>query len=256
MTLTGFFGQFCHSCDSCRRGDTPICRNPSIYGVGIEGGFAEYAVAFEDVLVRVPDGIPSEEAAPMMCAGVTVFNAIRNSNAKAGDLVAVQGIGGLGHLAVQFCKRMGFVTAAISGGSDKKELATQLGADLYFDYKQVNVAAELLKIGGAKAIVATSTDAQSISDLIPGLSTNGTLLVVGLPNGPISVRASDLILGRRQILGWPGGKPTDVEDTIKFALQTGVKSVVEKFPLDKADEAYKHMLSNKARFRVVIVMDQ
>jgi len=193
-----------------------------------------------------------EEAAPLLCAGITVFNSMRHSNAKPGDLVAVHGIGGLGHLAIQYANKMGFKTAAISTSADKKELAHKLGAHIFIDTSKENAAEALQKLGGAKLIVATVTNSKSMSEIILGLGIDGTLLVLGASNEPLTISPVFLIMGRRSIQGWPSGTGKDSEDTLNFSKLTGVVPHVEVFPLEKAQEAYELMMSNKARFRVVI----
>jgi D-arabinose 1-dehydrogenase-like Zn-dependent alcohol dehydrogenase len=202
----------------------------------------------------MPDSLDAVEAGPLLCAGVTTFNALRHSGALPSDLVAVQGIGGLGHLGIQFASKFGYKVAAVGRGSQKGALAKRLGAHVYIDSKATNAAEELQKLGGARVILATATDSKSMSDLVGGLGLNGTLLVVGAGQGPIEASPLQLIVGRRRVQGWPGGIPTDSEDTLRFAEMTGVRPMIEKFPLEKAAEAYTRMMSGKAEFRVVLTM--
>jgi D-arabinose 1-dehydrogenase-like Zn-dependent alcohol dehydrogenase len=211
-------------------------------------------IAPVEALAAMPESLDAVEAGPLLCAGVTTFNALRHSGALPSDLVAVQGIGGLGHLGIQFANKFGYKVAAVGRGSQKAALAKKLGAHVYIDSKATNAAEELQKLGGARVILATATDSKSMSDLVGGLSLNGTLLVVGAGQGPIEATPLQLIVGRRRVQGWPGGIPTDSEDTMRFAEMAGVRPMIEKFPLEKAAEAYARMMSGKAEFRVVLTM--
>jgi len=248
----GWHGGHCGHCSSCRRGDFITCKEGQIPGISYDGGYAEYMIAPFEALASIPDDLKSEDAAPLLCAGITTFNSLRHSGAQSGDLVAVLGVGGLGHLGVQFASRMGFRTAAIARGADKGPLAKKLGAHLYIDSTAQNAAEELTKLGGAKVILATVTDAKSMSAVIGGLGIDGKLVVLGASTDPIQVSPLQLISARRSISGWPSGTAADSEDTLKFSLLSNVRPMIETFPLAKAAEAYQHMLSGKARFRAVL----
>ena len=248
----GWHGGHCGHCSSCRRGDFITCVRGQIPGISYDGGYAEYMIAPFEALAAVPDDLKSEDAAPLLCAGITTFNALRHSSARTGDLVAVLGIGGLGHLGVQFAAKMGFKTVAIARGADKGPLAKQLGAHTYIDSTAQSPAEELTKLGGARVILATVTDAKSMSSVVAGLGIDGKLLVVGASGEPIEVPPLLLIGARRSISGWPSGTAPDSEDTLRFSVLTNVRPMVEVFPLAKAAEAYQQMMSGKARFRVVI----
>jgi D-arabinose 1-dehydrogenase-like Zn-dependent alcohol dehydrogenase len=248
----GWHGGHCFVCGPCRNGDFKNCRSAVNCGVHYDGGFAEYLVAPEEAVVRIPDVLSPVEAAPLLCAGVTTFNALRNSGARTGDLVAVQGIGGLGHLGVQFAKKLGFRTAAISQGADKAELAKKLGADLYIDTKAGNAAEQLQQHGGAKAILATAPHGSSIAALVDGLGVEGRILVIAVTVDPISVSGIQLLTNGRSIQGWLAGAPHDIQDTLDFAAAQGVRPMTEVYPLAKAAEGFERMLSNQARFRVVL----
>jgi D-arabinose 1-dehydrogenase-like Zn-dependent alcohol dehydrogenase len=248
----GWHGGHCGHCNSCRSGDFITCAQGQIPGISYDGGYAEYMIAPFEALAAVPEDLNSEEAAPLLCAGITTFNALRHSGAQAGDLVAILGVGGLGHLAVQFANKMGFKTVAIARGADKGPLARKLGADIYIDSTTQNAAEELTKLGGAKVILATVTDAKSMSAVIPGLGVDGKLVVVGASGEAIEVSPLLLIGARRSIAGWPSGTAHDSEDTLKFTVLTKIKPMIETYPLAKAAEAYQHMMSGKARFRVVL----
>ncbi|HET7206234.1 MAG TPA: alcohol dehydrogenase [Terriglobales bacterium] len=250
----GWHGGHCFRCENCRRGDFVLCQNGKITGITMDGGYAEYMIAPEEAVAAIPDELPAEEAAPLLCAGITVYNSLRNSGARAGDLVAVQGIGGLGHLGVQYARQMGFRTVALGRSKDKAPLATKLGANHYIDTASGNAAAELMKLGGAKVILATAPDAKSISPLTQGLAANGKLLVVAAPSEPLVISALDLIGGRRSVQGWPSGSAKDSEDTLNFSASSGVRPVIERYPLDKASEAYERMITGKARFRIVLTV--
>ncbi len=248
----GWHGGHCFRCVPCRRGDFINCENERITGITYDGGYAEYLVAPEEALALVPEALRAVEAAPLLCAGVTTFNALRNSGARPGDLVAVQGLGGLGHLALQFAARAGFHAIAISRGKEKQEMARLLGAHHYIDSAATDAAKALTSIGGARVILATAPDAGSMSALFDGLGPNGTLLVVGATMEPIEVPAVKFIMGRRSMLGWPSGTAKDSEDTLGFCAQSGVRPMIETFPLEQAAEAYERMLANEVRFRAVL----
>ncbi|MET0658958.1 MAG: alcohol dehydrogenase [Steroidobacteraceae bacterium] len=248
----GWHGGHCGHCSSCRRGDFITCVRGQIPGISYDGGYAEYMIAPFEALASIPDDLKSEDAAPLLCAGITTFNALRHSGAHAGDLVAVLGIGGLGHLGVQFAAKMGFETVAIARGADKGPLAKKLGAHSYIDSTTQNAADELTQLGGAKVILATVTDAKSMSAVVPGLGVDGKLLVVGASGEPIEVPPLLLISARRSIAGWPSGTSADSEDTLQFSALTNVRPMIEVFPLAQAAEAYQRMMSGKARFRVVL----
>ena len=248
----GWHGGHCGHCSSCRRGDFITCTQGQIPGISYDGGYAEYMIAPFEALASIPDDLKSEDAAPLLCAGITTFNSLRNSGARTGDLVAVLGLGGLGHLGVQFATKMGFKTVAIARGADKASLAKKLGAYIYIDSTLQNAAEELTKLGGAKVILATVTDAKSMSSVVAGLGIDGKLVVLGASAEPIEVSPLLLIGARRSIYGWPSGTAPDSEDTLKFSLLSNVRPMIETFPLAKAAEAYQHMLSGKARFRVVL----
>jgi D-arabinose 1-dehydrogenase-like Zn-dependent alcohol dehydrogenase len=248
----GWHGGHCGHCNSCRRGDFIECSSGQIPGISYDGGYAEYMLAPFEALALVPEELKSADAAPLLCAGITTFNALRHSGARAGDLVAILGVGGLGHLGVQFAAKMGFKTVAIARGADKGPLAKKLGAHIYIDSTTQNAAQELSKLGGARVILATVTDAKSMSSVVAGLGIDGKLLVVGASGEAIEVAPMMLIGGRRSIAGWPSGTAPDSEDTMKFSVQADVRPMIETFPLAKAAEAYQHMMSGKARFRVVL----
>lgn len=249
----GWHGGHCGYCDSCRRGDFVTCQiAPQVPGIAYDGGYAEYMIAPAGALALIPEGLSAVEAGPLMCAGVTTFNSLRNSGARPGDLVAVLGIGGLGHLGVQFAAKMGFRTVAIARGMDKEPLARQLGAVQYIDSRAQDPAAELLKLGGAKVILATVTNGDAMSAVLGGLGVNGRLVLLGAVAEPLEVPVMPLIFGRRSIMGWPSGNSIDSQDTLSFSMLTGVRAMTEVFPLERAAEAYEHMMSGKARFRAVL----
>jgi D-arabinose 1-dehydrogenase-like Zn-dependent alcohol dehydrogenase len=249
----GWHGGHCGRCDSCRRGDFVTCQvAPQIPGITYDGGYADHVVVPASVLAAIPDGLSAVDAAPLMCAGITTFNALRNSGARPGDTVAVLGLGGLGHLAVQFAAKMGFRTVGIARGRDKEPLAAQLGAWRYVDSEGEDPAAALTGLGGAKVILATVTSAGAMSALVGGLGVNGKLIVLGAPAEPLEVHPFALIGGRRSIVGWPSGTSIDSQDTLAFSVLSGVRAWTEVFPLERAAEAYERMMSGKARFRVVL----
>jgi D-arabinose 1-dehydrogenase-like Zn-dependent alcohol dehydrogenase len=242
------------TCLACRRGDFVNCANAKVCGISFDGGYQEYMVAPVEALARMPESLDAAEAAPLMCAGVTMFNALRHSGALPSDLVAIQGIGGLGHLGVQFAKKLGYQVVAIGRGSDKAALAQKLGADAYIDSAATDPAAELQKLGGASAILATAPTGKAMSALVDGLAVNGTMVVVGLSTDPIEVSPNQLLFGKKGIKGWAGGIPTDSQDTLRFAEMTGVRPMIEKYPIANAAEGYARMMSGKAEFRVVLTM--
>jgi D-arabinose 1-dehydrogenase-like Zn-dependent alcohol dehydrogenase len=249
----GWHGGHCFECDPCRKGDFINCVKLHITGLSGDGGYAEYMVACQEAVARFPDALDAIEAAPLLCAGITTFNALRNSGARPGDRVAIQGIGGLGHLAVQYAARMGFTTIAISNGKDKEELARKLGASIHIDASSSDAAEELQKLGGAHLILATAPSAKAMTSVINGLMPRGKLLIVGAAMEPMQVIPAVLLSGK-SIAGWPSGTARDSEDALNFSLLSGVRPMVEKFPLAKAAEAYEHMLKGNPRFRVVLTM--
>lgn len=250
----GWNGGYDGRCDACRRGQLQSCRLDLATGVTSDGGYAEYMLAREEAVARLPDGVSGRDVAPMLCAGVTTFNALRNSGARAGELVAVLGVGGLGHLGVQLAAKMGFRTVAIARGKATAALAAQLGASAYIDNTEQDAGRELTKLGGASAVLCTATNAQAMSACIAGLAPGGTLLVVGAPAEPIPVVAWSLISGSRSIRGFYAGTAIDSEDTLAFAQRAEVRSMTELFPMERAAEAYARMMSGKARFRAVLTM--
>ena len=250
----GWHGGQDNTCLACRRGDFRNCRNLKIPGISYDGGYQQYMVAPVEALVAIPDSLSDAEAAPLLCAGITTFNALRHSGALPSDLVAVQGIGGLGHLGIQFASKFGYKVAAIGRGPESAALAKKLGANVYIDSKAANAAAELQKLGGAQAILATAPSSKAMSELIDGLAPNGKFMVIGVTMDPIEVTPLQLISGSRALQGWAAGTPTDSEDTLRFAELTGVRPMIETYPLEKAAEGYARMMSGKAEFRVVLTM--
>lgn len=250
----GWHGGQDNTCLACRRGDFGICVNLKIPGITYDGGYAEYMIAPVEALASMPDSLDAAEAAPLMCAGITTFNSLRHAGALPGDLVAVQGIGGLGHLGVQFANKFGYQVVAVGRGMENAALAKKLGANAYIDSQATNAAEELQKMGGAKVILATAPSSKAMSSLVDGLGMNGKMVVLGATPDPIEVSPFQLITGRKSIQGWPSGIPTDSEDTLRFAELTGVRPMIEKYPLAKANEAYTRMFSGKAQFRVVLTM--
>jgi D-arabinose 1-dehydrogenase-like Zn-dependent alcohol dehydrogenase len=248
----GWYGGHCRRCEPCRRGDLVACQNLSIPGVTYDGGYADYVVVPAEALAAVPDSLKSADAAPLLCAGITTFNALRNSGAKPPDTVAILGIGGLGHLGVQFAAKMGFNTVAIARGADKEKFAHDLGARHYIDSTTADVAASLQKLGGARVILATVTDADAMSAALGGLGYKGEFVIVGVPTKPIQASVPGLVMQRQSIHGWPSGASIDSEDTLRFSEISGVLPMIEKYPLDRAAEAYDRMMGGKARFRVVL----
>jgi D-arabinose 1-dehydrogenase-like Zn-dependent alcohol dehydrogenase len=250
----GWHGGHCFVCAQCRRGDFAMCVNRKVTGIDFDGGYATHVIVPAAVLALIPDDLPAEEAGPFMCAGVTVFNALRNSGARAGEVVAVHGIGGLGHLGVQYARRMGFNTVAINRGTDKEELARQLGAHDYIDATAQDVVAELQKLGGASVILAAAPNAQAISGLVDGLAPGGRLLVPAAPLEPLSINVFSLITKRSSVAGWYSGTAKDSQDTLEFSALSGVHPMIEKYPLDQVAEGYEQMRSGRVRFRVVLTM--
>lgn len=249
----GWHGGHCGYCDSCRRGDFVTCQIAfHVPGIAYDGGYAEYVIAPAGVLALIPEELSAVEAGPLMCAGITTYNSLRQSGARPGDLVAVLGVGGLGHLGIQFAAKMGFKTVAIARGRDKEPLARKLGAWHYIDSQAQDAAAALVKLGGAKVILATVTSGKAMSAVLGGLSVNGKLIIIGAADAPLEVSAGLFIAGRRSIMGWPSGTSIDSQDTLSFSVLTGVRAMTEVFPLERAAEAYEQMLSGKARFRVVL----
>lgn len=250
----GWHGGHCFVCDPCRRGDFINCKVEKITAIDFDGGYAEYMIAPAEAVALMPDDLPSDEAAPLLCAGITVFNALRNSGARAGDLVAVQGIGGLGHLGIQYARQMGFRTVAIGRGGDKQTLAKKLGAHQYIDTSAADPVEILQKMGGARIILATAPDSKAMSAVFNGLSERGTLIVVGAGFDPLSVTPIQLIQGSRTLRGWASGTARDSQDTLEFSAFSGVRPMIERYPLERAADAYNQMISGKARFRVVLTM--
>jgi D-arabinose 1-dehydrogenase-like Zn-dependent alcohol dehydrogenase len=251
----GWHGGQDNTCPSCRRGDFRNCRNLRIPGISYDGGYQQYMIAPVEALVAVPESLGSAEAAPLLCAGITTYNALRHSGAEPGDLVAVLGIGGLGHLGIQFANKFGYNVAAIGRRPEDAALAKKLGAGVYIDNKAANPVEELQKLGGAKVILATAPSSKTMSELFDGLAPNGKLMVIGVSFDPIEVTPVQLVSGSRTIQGWAAGTPADSEDTLRFAELTGVRAMVETYPLEKAADAYQRMLSGKAQFRVVLTME-
>src|SRR6476469_6736465 len=250
----GWHGGQDNTCRECRRGDFRNCRNLKIPGISYDGGYQQYMVAPVEALVSIPESLTDVEAAPLLCAGITTYNALRHSGAFPGDLVAVQGIGGLGHLAVPFGNKFGYKVAAIGRGSETATLAKKLGASVYMDSQSTNAAEALQKLGGAQVIVALAPSSKAMSELFDGLAPNGKLIVIGVDSEPLQVTPVQLITGSRTIQGWASGTPADMEDTLHFAELTGVRPMIETYQLERAGEAYARMMSGKAQFRVVLTM--
>jgi D-arabinose 1-dehydrogenase-like Zn-dependent alcohol dehydrogenase len=248
----GWHGGHCNYCAPCRRGDFILCENQLVSGINFDGGYADYVIAPANAIALMAPELNDVDAAPLLCAGITTFNSLRNSGARPGDTVAILGIGGLGHLAVQYAAKSGYRTVAIARGQDKGPLAKQLGAHIYIDSTTQDPAKELQKLGGANVILSTLTSAKALEWAVDGLALAGKLIVVGAPDGPITASPFPMVLGRRTVLGWPSGTGMDSEDTLKFSALTGVKPMNEVYPLEKAVEAYDRMMSGKARFRVVL----
>jgi D-arabinose 1-dehydrogenase-like Zn-dependent alcohol dehydrogenase len=250
----GWHGGQDNTCPSCRRGDFRNCRNLKVPGISYDGGYQQYMIAPVEALAAMPDTLDAAEAAPLLCAGITTYNALRHSGALPGDLVAIQGIGGLGHLGVQWANKFGYKVAAVGRGSEKATLAKKLGASVYIDSKTERPAEALQKLGGAQVILATAPSGKAMSELFDGLRPNGKLIVIGVATDPIEVTPSQLVSGSRSIQGWAAGTAADSEDTLRFAELSGVRPMIETYPLEKAGEAYARMLSGKAQFRVVLTM--
>lgn len=250
----GWHGGHCFVCDACRRGDFMMCEKQAITGVTRDGGYQQYMLARHEAVARVPEGLDAAEAGPLMCAGVTTFNSLRNIGARAGDLVGVLGIGGLGHLGIQFAAKFGFRVVAIGRGPENAALAKKLGAFAYIDTKAVKPADELKKMGGASVILATAPSAKAMSDVIEGLAPGGKLLTVGAPFEPMELPVVQLLMARRGIQGWPSGTARDSQDALEFSKFAGVRPMIEKFPLEKVKEAFERMESGKAEFRVVLTI--
>ncbi|CAD6512618.1 alcohol dehydrogenase [Paraburkholderia sabiae] len=250
----GWHGGHCGHCAACRRGHFVVCEKAQVPGISYDGGYADYLVAPIEAVARMPDDLKDVDAAPLLCAGITTFNALRNSGARAGDLVAVLGIGGLGHLGVQFARRMGFNTVAIARGEDKAPLAKQLGAHHYIDSRKQDVAEALKALGGAKVILATVTSGDAMTATLGGLGLDGKLIILGVADKPIEVPPVQFIMGRNAVQGWPSGSSADSEDTLAFSALADVKPMIETYPLERAAEAYDRMMSGAARFRVVLTM--
>ena len=250
----GWHGGHDGTCRECRRGDFRNCRNVKVTGISYDGGYQQYMVAPVEAVVPIPDGLSDIEAAPLLDAGITTYNALRNSGAMPGDLVAVQGIGGLGHLGIQFANKFGYHVAAIGRGAETGVLAKKLGAHVYIDGEATNAAQKLKELGGARVILATAPNSKAMSALFDGLGPNGELIVVGAAPDPIEVTPSQLIFGSKTIQGWAAGTPAASEDTLNFCVLTGVRPMIETYPLERAAEAYARMLSGKAEFRVVLAM--
>ena len=250
----GWHGGHCFECEPCRRGDFVNCKFEKITAIHFDGGYQEYMVVPAEAVAAMPDDLPADEAAPLLCAGITVYNALRNSGAHSGELVAVQGIGGLGHLGIQYARQMGFRTVAIGRGADKQALAKKLGAHEYIDTNAGPPAEALQKLGGAKVILATAPDSKAMSALMDGVGANGKLLVVGAGFEPLTITPLQLISGRKAIQGWASGTARDSEDTLQYSSLTGVRPMIERYPLEKAADGYQQMISGKARFRVVLTM--
>ncbi|HLI85210.1 MAG TPA: alcohol dehydrogenase [Bryobacteraceae bacterium] len=250
----GWHGGQDNTCLYCRRGDFRNCRNLKIPGISYDGGYQQYMLAPVEALAAIPGGLTAAEAAPLLCAGITTFNALRHSGAIPGDLVAVQGVGGLGHLGIQFAQKFGYKVAAIGRGPTNAPMAVKLGASVYIDSRATKAAEELQRLGGAQVILTTAPNSKAMSELIDGLAPNGKLMVIGAAAETIEVTPLQLIRGSRTIQGWASGTPTDSEDTLRFAELTGVRPMVETYPLEKAAEAFARMMSGNAQFRVVLTM--
>ncbi len=248
----GWHGGHCGRCERCRRGDFITCQRALVPGISYDGGYAEYMVAPVQALAGIPDDLSDAEAAPLLCAGITTFNALRNSGARPGEVAAILGIGGLGHLGVQFAAKMGFTTVAIARGKDKEALAKKLGAIHYIDSAAQDVAKALAALGGAKVILATVTSGKAMNAAVGGLGTDGKLIILGVSEEPVEVPTAVFVAGRRSVQGWPSGTSADSQDTLAFSALAGVRPMIEEFPLERAAEAYDRMISGGARFRVVL----
>ena len=249
----GWYGGHCGHCESCRRGDFITCKFAQVPGISYDGGYADYMIAPAETLASIPEKLSAIEAAPLMCAGITTYNALRNSGARTGDVVGILGMGGLGHLGIQFASKMGFNTVAIGRAREKEEeLMMKLGARQYIDNRTQNAVEELNKLGGAKVILATVPNGKAMTEILGGLAANGKLVIIGASDEPIEVPPALMILGRRSLIGWPAGTAIDSQDTLSFSVLSGVRSMNEVFPLERAPEAYDHMMSGKAKFRCVL----
>jgi propanol-preferring alcohol dehydrogenase len=251
----GYFGGEDGVCEPCRRGDMVNCRNPVIPGITMDGGYAEVMIAESRGLAAIPDDLTSVEAAPLLCAGITTYNALRNAGLRGGDLVAVQGIGGLGHLGIQFARHMGFRTVAVGRGREKEPLAKDLGAHVYLDTAVDDAAATLQRLGGARAILATGTSGEAMGSLVPGLAARGKFIVVGVPQDQIQLSAAALVFGGRSVYGALTGTPIDNEDTLAFSVLENIRPMIETVPFERAADAYTRMMQGKARFRMVLTMN-
>jgi D-arabinose 1-dehydrogenase-like Zn-dependent alcohol dehydrogenase len=250
----GWHGGHDFTCLQCRRGDFINCANEKWTGIHYDGGYAEYMIAPWEAVAAMPDGLDPIEAAPLLCAGITTFNALRHGGAIPGDLVAVLGVGGLGHLGIQFANKFGYQVVGISRGKQSEPLARKLGAHMYIDSSATNAAEELKKLGGARVILSTAPSGKAMASLVDGLGANGRMLVIGAGPDPIEVQTGTMIFGNKELKGWASGTAPDSEDTLRFAAYTGVRPMIEKYPLDKVNEAYNRMTSGKAQFRVVLTM--
>jgi D-arabinose 1-dehydrogenase-like Zn-dependent alcohol dehydrogenase len=248
----GWHGGNCGHCDSCRRGDFVTCTYLQVPGIAYDGGYADYVIVPTEAVASIPAELSATEAAPLMCAGITTYNALRNSGAREGDTVAIIGVGGLGHLGIQFASKMGFKTIAIGRGMDKEDLVKRLGAVHYVDSKSQNTVEELVKLGGAKIILGTVPSGKAMGEVLGGLAVNGKLIMIGVSDEALEVPPTLFILGRRSVVGWPAGTSMDSQDTLSFSVLSGVRSMNEVFPLERAPEAYERMMSGKARFRAVL----
>ena len=251
----GWNGGYCGYCDPCRRGEFFACVRGQVTGVTFDGGYGEYLIAPASAVALMPADLPPVEAAPLMCAGLTTFNALRNSGARAGDVVAVLGLGGLGHLGVQYAAKMGFRTVGIARGKDKESLARQLGASVYIDSQSQDPAAELNRLGGAKVILATVTSGEAMGAVQGGIAVDGTMLLIGAAES-MQVSPISLLMGNRSIKGWYSGTSIDTQDTLAFSVLAGVRPMTETYPLERVSEAYDRMMSGKARFRVVLTIGE
>jgi D-arabinose 1-dehydrogenase-like Zn-dependent alcohol dehydrogenase len=251
----GWHGGHCGRCEYCRRGDFVYCQFAQVPGISYDGGYADYMIAPTEALASIPDELSTTEAAPMMCAGITTYNALRNSGARAGDIVAIFGVGGLGHLGIQFAYKMGFKTIAIGRGKDKEEIVKKLGAIHYIDSKSQNPAEELVKLGGAKIILGTGPGGKAMSTVLGGLAVNGKVVFIGASDEPLALLPNFFFLGHRSAEGWLAGSSIDAEDTLSFSVLSGVRPMIEVFPLERAAEAYDHMISSKVRFRAVLTTE-
>jgi D-arabinose 1-dehydrogenase-like Zn-dependent alcohol dehydrogenase len=248
----GWHGGHCNYCVACRKGDFILCENGQVSGISFDGGYADYVIAPANALAFIPYELKDVDAAPLLCAGITTFNSLRNSGARPGDLVAIVGIGGLGHLAVQYAAKSGYRTVAIARGQDKAPLAKQLGAHVYIDSTKQDPAAELQKLGGAAVILSTVTNADALEAVVGGMGSDGKLIITGVPDRALSLNTIPMILKRQAVAGWPSGTGMDEEDTLNFSALSGVRPMIEMYPLEEAAEGYERMMSGKARFRVVL----